>query len=98
MFKDYDKSLENDDLPINSPEYLKRFQRSFNPMYIPKDAPVILGSMPKTAKGVTILSSAFSSGSFLSSLYLSSRKLGSGSGFGSGSAMFSGLGYGIELI
>lgn len=90
MFKDYDKSLENDDLPINSPEYLKRFQRSFNPMYIPKNIPIILGSMPKTKSGL-ILSSAISS-NFRSSLYLSSRKLGSGS------AMFSGLGYGIELI
>ena len=95
MLKDYDKRSDGEkEIPINSPEYLKRFQRSFNPMYIPKDSPVIMGSMPKAAKGV-ILTSAFSS-NFRSSMYLSSRKLGSG--FGSGSAMFSGLGYGIELI
>lgn len=93
MLKDYNKSLA-DDLPINSPEYLKRFQRSFNPMFVPQNAPVILGSMPKTKNGL-ILSSAYGS-NFRSSLYLSSRKLGSN--FGSGSAMFSGLGYGIELI
>lgn len=97
MFKDYDKSIDvNDDIPINSPEYLKRFQRSFNPMYIDKNKPVILSSMPKSL----LTTSAFASGNYLGSgIYLSSGfSMLSGSGFGSGSAAFCGLGYGITLI
>ena len=95
MFKKLDDTKKfSDDIPMNSPEYLKRFQCSFNPMYIKNSSQVV------NKKGA-ITSSSLAMSSIKATSGKSGRLLkGSGSGLssGSGSGKFFGFGYGIDLI
>ena len=91
MFKKLDDTKKfSDDIPMNSPEYLKRFQCSFNPMYIKNSSQVVLKKGAITSSSLAMSSMMATSGK--------SGRLLKGSGSGSGSGKFFGFGYGIDLI
>ena len=89
-----DNKKIQDEIPMNSPEYLKRFQCSFNPMYIKSN------NTQRQKGAITSSSLAMSSYRASSQKHLSGskRSSGFGSGLSSGSGQFFGFGYGIHLI
>lgn len=75
-----------DNIPMNSPEYLKRFQASFTPAVLCQSSALF------AAGSAQYLLFGSASGSFTGSfryLFFTS---------GSGSGVFCGLGYGLDLI
>ncbi|MGN0661443.1 MAG: hypothetical protein ACI4JX_06945 [Oscillospiraceae bacterium] len=82
-----------DNIPMNSPEYLKRFQTSFT------TAALCRSSALSAAGSAQYLLFGSASGSFTGSFRYLFFTSGSGSFLtGSGSGVFCGLGYGLDLI
>lgn len=78
MLKDIVKNNDFDNIPINSPEYLKRFQRSFNPSFaayngkhtVLSSALLYSGKLISSFKPVPLTLGSYPSGSFRAGSYI----------------------------